>query len=108
MPKNEASRSQRGFDGLEIVTPDQQINILRVSHRGFIDRCDPCRHSIPPDDGVGNTGGFQSRCSAIQALADFLHGSHHPVQDLFREVKLVHFKSPVYPSYIVAPSPCEP
>ena len=88
VPVDKASICQRGLGGLEIRAPQQDVDVLCISHRGFIDSPHMGRNRIAADHGVWDSRLLERSGGAVHPVADFLHGPHHPFHQIFVDQKL--------------------
>src|SRR5437016_6101967 len=71
------SSGQGGTASLrQILAPQKDINVLRGPHGGRILRGDPESHGLTANQGMRNSGFFQSLRYPLKPFADLVHGHH--------------------------------
>ena len=77
---HEPRRCEGVLRDFEVAATQEDIDILSIPDRRFIDARNPGRHGISSHDRVGNLRLLQCSCSTKQPDAHFLHGPDHPFQ----------------------------
>ena len=83
---NESWSLQRLTRSLEIGTPNHDVHVSRVPHRGLVHGRDPCRDGVPARDGVVHAAGPKGVCRTEQTSAALFHGVDHPLEN---DVRLI-------------------
>ena len=66
-----------------VGSPQQNADIARRPHRGFIGLSDPGPHGIPANDGIGHARLLQRPGRPLQTLLDLFHSSVHSAPQRF-------------------------
>ena len=74
---DEAIGFEGGFEGLEVGSLDEEIDVAGVADEGFVDLSDPGGYGVSADDGVGNVFVFEDGGDAFEAFFDLAEGVVH-------------------------------
>ena len=69
----------------EVPTPQDDIDVLSVPDRGFVNPRHPGRDGVASRNGVGNVRRIQGFGGAQEAIANLFHGPHHPFKGNFAD-----------------------
>jgi hypothetical protein len=83
VPVDKADRFQGSPGRRQIQSPDQYVHVLGITHRRSVHAGDPNGHGIPTDNRVWHLGSIQGSSGSQQAIANVLHGTHHPFENEF-------------------------
>jgi len=78
MTVNEPGGFEGGPGGIEIVSSNEDVHVLREAHGRRIDARDPGSDRVSVNDRVGNSRIFEGRRHPAQSVADEFHGTQHP------------------------------
>ncbi len=71
---------ESGLHCVKVASSNQQIDILGVPDRRFIDARDPGGDGVAADDGIGNSYTLKSAGRAEESFADAFHGPFHSIE----------------------------
>ncbi len=89
----EPGRLQGRPGGVEVGAAEDEVDVLGVPHRRFIDPGHPGRHGVAADHGMRDAGLFQGLRGPPETFAHLLHGSNHPFPGGIVQDRVGHFRT---------------
>ena len=72
------AEAERRLCSLQILPPQQNINVLCIADRRFIDARNPGSDGIAARNRVWNSRSLQGGDGAVESCTNFFHGADHP------------------------------